>query len=150
MIFLNIWPWYKVYQMHGKLILKMKMLKARSADNRLSPDFLVWWQPVVTSKMSGDNRLSPAKSLLTTSCIHFPIPMCTLFNNIRHLMISSVINCFPIHTYVYWDFYIQKYIRFQINNAWQLLVNWLIMIKGTIFLTLIKWNLPDDYLDFTV
>ena len=29
----------------------------------------VCWQPVVTSKKSSDNRLSPAKSLLTTSCI---------------------------------------------------------------------------------
>ena len=31
--------------------------KARSADNRLSPDFLVCWQPVVTSKKSADNQL---------------------------------------------------------------------------------------------
>ena len=29
----------------------------------------VCWQPVVTSKKSSDNRLAPAKSLLTTSCI---------------------------------------------------------------------------------
>ena len=52
---------------------------ARSADNRLSPDFLVCWQPVVTSK-----RLSPAKSLLTTSCI---------FSNTN------------VYMYVYRDFY---------------------------------------------
>ena len=88
---------------------------ARSADNRLSTDFLVCWQPVVTSKMSGDNRLSQAKCLVTTGChqqkvcwqpaVYFLITICTLFNNIRHLMINSAINCFAIHMYEYRDFY---------------------------------------------
>ena len=65
------------------------------ADNRLSPDFLIWWQPLVTSKMSGDNRLSPARSLLTTSCI---------FSNTNGYPIQQYqaffINCFSIHMYV--------------------------------------------------
>ena len=37
--------------------------KEVSADNRLSLDFLVWWQPIVTSKKSSDNRLSPDNQL---------------------------------------------------------------------------------------
>ena len=99
-----------------------EFLKARSADNRLSPDFHfgevcwqpvvtrlfgllttgchqqnVWWQPVVTSKKSADNQL------------YISITMCTLFNNIRYLMIYSVINCYSIHMYVYRDVYTKKY-----------------------------------------
>ena len=56
---------------------------------------------------SADNRLSlakclvlsPAKSLLKTSCI-FPILLCTLFNNIRHSMIYSVVHCFYLFSYI--------------------------------------------------
>ena len=68
---------------------------------------------------SADNRLSLAKCLVTTGChqqkvcwqpaVYFSITMCTLFNNMRHLMIYSAINCFSIHMYEYRDFYTKKY-----------------------------------------
>ena len=115
----------------------------------------VWWQPVVTSKMSGDNLLSPAKSLLTTSCILFnynmyPIKQYQAFNDILCYKLFFYSSCLNIEICIQKNMHLcicSNDIKFQLYNAWLLLVNWLIMIKGTILLTFIKWNHPVDYLD---
>ena len=46
-----------IWTNQGCLLIYSIKIKARPADNRLSPDF---W--------SADNRLSPAKCLVTTVC----------------------------------------------------------------------------------
>ena len=47
----------------------------------------------------------------TKPAVYFSIAMCTLLNNIKHLMIYSAINCFSIHMYEYRDFLYKKNIH---------------------------------------
>ena len=65
-------------------------------------------------------------------------------------MIYSAVNCFSIHMYVYRVFiqkiYICVYDQIILSFIYTMLGNYW-YIKGTILSTLIKWNLPADYLD---